>query len=102
MKLLSLFALLLMVNAVAVRAQDAPKQGVSLPAGPGKELLQKVCSGCHGLENVVRARMTKQRWTTIVDDMISLGATANDSEAEQIVNYLAANFSKAKTEESKP
>ncbi len=90
--------LLLAAAATAQKEKD-----VKLPDGPGKELVERVCGDCHGLENVVRARMTKERWGVIVDDMVSRGATATDAEVEQIVDYLAANFSKPKpAAEKKP
>ena len=93
--------ILVLIFAAAVAFAQPPKtepqkSGLALPDGPGKELLEHVCTPCHGLENVVRARMTKERWGTVVDDMVSRGAAASDSEIDQIVNYLAANFSKPK------
>jgi hypothetical protein len=79
------------------------KNDVALPDGPGKAVTERVCTTCHGLENVVRARMTKERWGAVVDDMVSRGATATDTEIDQIVEYLAANFGRPKPqEESKP
>jgi hypothetical protein len=35
---------------------------IDLPEGAGKPLLVRICSKCHGLENVVRARNTKEKW----------------------------------------
>jgi competence protein ComEA len=67
----------------------------TLPDGPGKAVVERMCTPCHGLENVVRARMTKDRWGNIVDDMVSRGATGTDEEIDQVINYLAANFSKS-------
>ncbi len=67
----------------------------TLPDGPGKEVVEKMCTPCHGLENVTRARMTKERWGSVVDDMVSRGATGTDDEIDQVINYLAANFSRA-------
>jgi competence protein ComEA len=67
----------------------------TLPDGPGKVVVEKMCTPCHGLENVVRARMTKERWGSIVDDMVSRGASGTDEEIDQVINYLAANFSKS-------
>jgi len=89
----------LFLLAAAATAQKGNE--VKLPEGPGKELVERVCGNCHGLENVVRARMTKERWGMIVDDMVSRGATATDAEVDQIVDYLAANFSKPKPQEEK-
>jgi hypothetical protein len=89
--------------AAAGLLAQPPKSGVALPDGPGKDLTERVCTPCHGLENVVRARMTKERWGSVVDDMVSRGATATDSEIDRIVNYLATNFSKPKPQgEPKP
>jgi len=39
--------------------------------------------------------MTKERWGGIVDDMVSRGASGTDDEIDQVINYLAANFSKS-------
>jgi competence protein ComEA len=64
----------------------------NLPDGPGKETVQKMCMPCHSLDNVVRARMTKERWSSVVDEMISRGAQGTDDEIDQVVTYLAANF----------
>ena len=36
--------------------------------------------------------MTKERWGSVVDDMVSRGATGTDDEIDQMINYLAANF----------
>ena len=66
----------------------------NLPDGPNKALVQRICSKCHGLEGVTRARNTKERWNEIVDDMASRGAEGTDDELDKIVEYLAANFSK--------
>jgi competence protein ComEA len=73
----------------------------TLPDGPGKAVVEKMCTPCHGLENVVRSRNTKERWGNIVDDMVSRGATGTDEEIDQVINYLAANFSKSGNSEAK-
>src|SRR6202011_1408290 len=67
--------------------------GQSLPEGPGKEVVQRMCKPCHGLESVMRTRKTKDRWGDVVDDMVSRGATGTDDEIEQVIDYLSANFS---------
>ena len=74
--------------AAAGFAQD------ELPAGAGRETFRKMCTTCHGTEGIVRAKMSKERWATIVDDMLSRGAKGTDEEIDQVVEYLAANFSK--------
>ncbi len=67
----------------------------TLPDGPGKATVQKMCTPCHGLENVVRARMTKERWGSVVDDMVSRGAQGTDDDIDRVIDYLAANFSRS-------
>ena len=46
-----------------------------LPEGPGKAVFEKMCTQCHGVEGIIRSRLTKDRWTNTVDDMVSRGAT---------------------------
>jgi competence protein ComEA len=69
----------------------------TLPDGPGKAVVQRMCTPCHGLDNVVRAKMTKDRWSKVVDDMVSRGATGTDDEVDEVVDYLAAHFGPANT-----
>ena len=65
-----------------------------LPEGKGKPLVERECGKCHGLENVVSARMSRERWSDLVDDMVSRGAAGTDQEIDQIIDYLATNFGK--------
>lgn len=91
--------LFLILTAAVASAQTngGAKDDFKLPEGPGREVTERVCTPCHGLENVVRARMSKERWGAVVDDMVSRGAKATDAEIDQIVDYLAANFGKPGT-----
>ena len=82
-----LFCILLALS-VMVQAQDR------LPAGPGKETLKKVCTGCHSPENVVGLAKTRSDWEALVGQMATVGAQGTDDEFNQIVDYLAAYFPK--------
>jgi competence protein ComEA len=64
----------------------------TLPEGPGKAVVERMCKGCHGLENVVRSRRTRDRWTEVVDDMVARGAKCTDSEADEVIDYLSMHF----------
>jgi competence protein ComEA len=77
---------------LAAVAFSQTKPSPTLPEGPGKAVVEKVCKGCHGLENVVRSRRTKDKWSDIVDDMIARGAKGTDSEADEVVDYLSTHF----------
>ena len=63
-----------------------------LPDGPGKVVTERMCKPCHGLENVVRARRTADKWAEVVDDMVSRGAKGTDAEVDQVIEYLSAHF----------
>jgi cytochrome c5 len=65
-----------------------------LPDGPGKETVQKVCSGCHPAQIVLSHRDTKDGWALIVTDMVNKGANGTDDEFNTIIDYLSAHFPK--------
>jgi len=67
----------------------------TLPDGPGKAVVQRMCSQCHGLDSVVGARMTKDGWAAVVDDMVSRGANGSPEDIDRVIGYLAANFGKS-------
>jgi competence protein ComEA len=64
----------------------------SLPDGPGKAVTERMCKPCHGLDNVVRARRTEDKWAEVVDDMVSRGAKGTDDEVDQVIKYLSLHF----------
>jgi competence ComEA-like helix-hairpin-helix protein len=57
-----------------------------------KKLVERTCTRCHTLVNTYRMRNTRERWSEIVDDMVSRGADATDDEIEQIIDFLATNY----------
>ena len=67
-------------------------QAQDLPAGKGKDLLEKICADCHGLDIIVSQRATKDGWASIVDSMVGRGASGTKEELDTIVDYLAKNF----------
>ena len=69
-------------------------QSLKLPDAPGKVAMQKVCGSCHGAELVIGRQEARETWAAVVDDMIQRGATGTDDEFFEVVDYLAANFSK--------
>jgi competence protein ComEA len=58
-------------------------------AEDGNALLTKVCTGCHELDGVLAQRNSRERWSHIVDDMVSRGAEGTDAELNQVIDYLA-------------
>lgn len=72
----------------------AHAQSLKLPDGPGKATTQKVCGTCHGAELVLGRQESREAWGAVVNDMIQRGATGTEDEFYEVVDYLAANFSK--------
>jgi competence protein ComEA len=75
----------LTISLTLAQAQD-------LPAGKGKELVENTCGSCHGLDVIVAQHASKDGWASIVDYMVSRGATGTPAEIQTIVDYLAKNF----------
>jgi competence protein ComEA len=67
-------------------------QAQDLPPGKGKELVENTCGSCHGLDVIVAQQATKDGWASIVDYMVSRGATGTPAEIQTIVDYLAKNY----------
>jgi virginiamycin B lyase len=69
-----------------------------LPAGRGKELLQRQCSACHGLQTRMAAtRRDAAGWTQAINYMREsekprLGTRVNDQDAADLVSYLTKMF----------
>lgn len=77
------------LSAFAAAAQQpSPK----LPAGDGKKIVETTCATCHGLDIVTAKSYSKQRWQSVVEEMIAQGASLSKSEAARVVEYLAKNF----------
>jgi competence protein ComEA len=81
---LNIRLVLLALAALPLRAQ--------LPAGPGREETQKVCSACHEIERSISLRQDRDGWKTTINKMISLGAQATDQEVTAMLEYLAATY----------
>ena len=83
------------VAAAGTRAQNDGKT-IELPEGDGKAILQRACTTCHGLDEVVKFReyYTKDDWRDVVGTMVKYGAELKDGEPDVLVDYLGKYFSK--------
>lgn len=75
-------------------ASAAAGQDTALPAGAGKQTVEKVCAGCHDLDTVIQTRRTLLGWQDMVQTMASRGADGTDDELSAIVEYLTQFFGK--------
>jgi hypothetical protein len=63
-----------------------------LPPGPGHDLTERVCSGCHSPGLAAKEQLSPQKWHDLVRLMAAQGAVATDDEFNQITAYLAKSF----------
>jgi competence protein ComEA len=68
----------------------APAQ--SLPEGPGKDLVEAICSVCHSTERIAAKRMTRPQWQDKVLEMLQEDPDVTQAERNQIVDYLVKSF----------
>jgi competence protein ComEA len=78
------------VAAVISGATDSD----DLPEGKGKAIFVRMCSDCHGLDQVTTSKYPKKQWTYVVDDMVSRGAEGSDEDVNSVISYLSRNFGK--------
>ncbi len=62
----------------------------TLPEGPGKALVENVCSSCHSTATIMRSAgySTAAEWHRVFSTMIAL----SDAQANTVANYLAEHF----------
>lgn len=77
---------------VSQSAEHAPAEP---PPGPGLELIQRSCIGCHDIYMITAKRKTPEEWATIVGLMADRGAEVTPDEMQIIESYLSQNFSTA-------
>ncbi len=87
-RLCGMMALMIVGTSVSLRGQN-------LPEGEGKDVVESVCSQCHGLRYITDSAMEREGWENIVADMMSRGAPLDDSEVDMVVDYLTASFGPA-------
>jgi len=66
----------------------------SLPDGPGKDLVESICSACHEPTRVIGKQWTKAEWQDKVLEMLQEEPDVTQAERDKIVDYLARNFFK--------
>jgi competence protein ComEA len=83
-----------LISGWTAAAQNSPPADdhPTLPAGPGRELMIKVCSQCHSPDQAADQQLDEAGWKTLVDQMASKGAEATEAELGEIVAYLAKAF----------
>ena len=76
------FAALLSFTVLpAVQAQD-------LPDGRGKNVVENVCTACHGTDVFSSMHLRKAEWQEVINSMKARGAEGNDADFKTIADYL--------------
>jgi len=73
-----------------------------LPEGDGKKVLQNSCTGCHGIDGVVKLKLDKAGWEGLVSSMVSNGAQVDSKDMPVLIDYLVKNFGPAGAAAAKP
>ena len=63
-----------------------------LPAGPGRETVQQVCTGCHAIGMVTANGRTSDGWAEMIERMMGLGMEASDEDLQTVHAYLTREF----------
>ncbi|HWR97128.1 MAG TPA: cytochrome c [Candidatus Methanoperedens sp.] len=90
MKLQGQVALVVMLVAVAVTA--AAQQPAADPVAAmlsGRELFEKSCKLCHGLDRALTPARDAAQWEKIVKRMVTYGAPLNAEQRPLVTRYLA-------------
>jgi len=91
---------LALVGPVLAQAPSSPSPAPSpatspedaLPAGPGKEVVVRVCTACHDASQFAFARYTPEEWDGEIAKMQGAGAEMTAEEQTAISAYLAKNL----------
>jgi len=75
----------------APQLQAVPSE-TDIPAGEGSEILRRRCLGCHAADLMRQQRLSRSGWERELTKMISWGAAVEDSEKNELVDYLTAHF----------
>jgi virginiamycin B lyase len=69
----------------------AQSEASRLPDGPGKELVEAVCTACHQTSQITRSSgYTRAAWQELIGTMIDL--SRSPTERDRITEYLATHF----------
>ncbi len=84
-------------------AQDPPPAPAAPPpAAEAKDIVQGVCTACHGLDFIGEHRKDRDGWDVTVRRMIDKGAELGVDDIPAVVDYLAKTFPQAPEPADKP
>ena len=94
----ALFAFAIPASALAA-APAMPMRAVAMPDGPGKPLVEAVCTTCHQLNMITNSSgYSRDHWGKLISTMADL--SGSPKQRDTIVDYLATNFPPNQTRKS--
>ncbi|RMG61195.1 MAG: hypothetical protein D6713_00875 [Deltaproteobacteria bacterium] len=69
--------------------KEAPAKAEAPAVPQGKLLVERVCTACHTLDRVNKAKKDRAGWESTVDRMIKMGAQVTEEQKQVIVDYLS-------------
>ena len=75
--------------ATAAAQQNDPR----MPEGPNRDLVIRVCGGCHALSNLYSTvGRTREGWNRVLEDMTRYGMNVTAQERGFILDYLSTSL----------
>ena len=82
-------ALTVALSVRTVVAQIDPR----LPQGPNRELVARLCTGCHDLSNLYgTSGRSRAGWDVKIDDMLLYGLKITPEQRALVLEYLATSL----------
>jgi virginiamycin B lyase len=82
-------AIVILLSVVSVHGQRGQGAPVALPDGNGKQLVETMCSKCHGLNLITGSGgHTREDWEQLFSSMVAVPK----DQSGTVAAYLAANF----------
>ena len=81
--------------ALAAAVQNLPVLGDPdgmLPEGDGRDVTIQTCTKCHLPERVISKNMDASEWQTVMQNMVTRGASMTDDQFSTILSYLSTSF----------
>ena len=76
-------------------AEPTPPPATPTPeVHPGEALVSGRCGTCHSLGVIENAKYDQAGWQVTVDRMVKSGATLNDEQKVEVVDFLAKTYGK--------
>ena len=76
----------------AVAQASNPSEPSPLPNGPGKDIVQQACTGCHALGRFTNSGYSPAEWQTVIAMMRNVGAPLTPDQVPVVTDYLTKNF----------